>query len=107
MKSEFPRQNLEKHSNTEFHENPSSGCSVVPCGQTNGLTYILPDAQTDVRELILAYRNLANVPKMTKRIIIRGLTTIVILPVELTMNIAVTAVYFSTLYSHLEGQTEE
>jgi len=24
---------FEKHSNTKFHENPSSGSRVVPCGQ--------------------------------------------------------------------------
>jgi len=110
MKLEFPRHNFEKYSNAKFHENPSSGISVVPCAQKNGLTYILTDVQTDITELIFAYRILANVPKMTNTcIVIRVFTTIVnfILPVELIMNIEVTAVYFSTLYSHLEGQTEE
>jgi len=34
MKLEFSRQIFEKYSNTEFHENPSSGSPVVPCGHT-------------------------------------------------------------------------
>jgi len=28
-----------KHSKTKFHENPSSGSRVVPCGQTDGQTW--------------------------------------------------------------------
>jgi hypothetical protein len=39
----------------QFHENPSSGSRVVPCGRT--------DEQTDVTELIVAIRNFANAPK--------------------------------------------
>jgi hypothetical protein len=35
MKVEFSRQILEKRSNVIFHENPSSGSRVVPCGQTD------------------------------------------------------------------------
>jgi len=34
MKLEFSRQIFEEYSNTRFHENPSSGSSVVPCGWT-------------------------------------------------------------------------
>jgi len=34
MKLEFFRQIFEKYSNIRFHENPSSGSRVVPCGQT-------------------------------------------------------------------------
>ena len=30
------RQSFEKYSNVKFHENPSSGSRVVPCGQTDG-----------------------------------------------------------------------
>jgi hypothetical protein len=32
----FPRYVFEKYSNIKFHENPSSGSLVVPCGQTDG-----------------------------------------------------------------------
>jgi len=35
----FPGQILKKFSNIKFHENPSSGSRVVPCGQTNGQTW--------------------------------------------------------------------
>jgi hypothetical protein len=31
----FSRQIFEKYSNMKFHENPSSGRQVVPCGQTD------------------------------------------------------------------------
>ena len=31
---EFSRHIFEKHSNIKFHENPSSGSQVVPCGRT-------------------------------------------------------------------------
>ena len=32
---EVSRHIFEKYSNTKFHENPSSGTRVVPCGQTD------------------------------------------------------------------------
>ena len=35
-KTEHSRQIFEKYSNTKFHENPSSGSRVVPCGRTDG-----------------------------------------------------------------------
>jgi len=35
MKVLFSPQIFEKQSNTEFHENPSSGNGVVPCGRTD------------------------------------------------------------------------
>jgi len=35
MKLEFFGQIFEKFSNIKFHENPSSGSRVVPCGQTD------------------------------------------------------------------------
>jgi hypothetical protein len=38
MKLEFSRQILEKCSDIKFHENPSSGSRVVPCGRTDTLT---------------------------------------------------------------------
>jgi hypothetical protein len=43
---------FEKHSNIKFHDNPSSGCPVV---WTNG--------QTDMTELMVAFRKCANAPK--------------------------------------------
>jgi hypothetical protein len=36
MKLQFSRQIFSKHSNIKFHENPSNGSRVVPCGQTDG-----------------------------------------------------------------------
>jgi hypothetical protein len=36
MKLKFSRQSFENHSNIKFHENPSSGSGVVPCGRTDG-----------------------------------------------------------------------
>ena len=50
VKLEFFRQIFEKYSNIKFHENPSSGSRVVPCGQT------------DMTKLIVAFRNFANAP---------------------------------------------
>jgi hypothetical protein len=37
-KLELFRQIFEKYSNTKFHENPSSGSQVVPCGHMDGRT---------------------------------------------------------------------
>jgi len=42
---------FEKSSNNKFHENPSSGCRVVPCGGA------------DMTKLIVAFRNFANAPR--------------------------------------------
>jgi hypothetical protein len=36
MKLEFSRQILEKCSDIKFHEDPSNGNRVVPCGWTDG-----------------------------------------------------------------------
>jgi hypothetical protein len=55
MKLEFSRQFPEKCSNIKYHENPSSGSRVVPCGKTYG--------RTDMTKLIVAFRNFANAPK--------------------------------------------
>jgi hypothetical protein len=38
IKLEFYIQVFEKYSNIRFHENPSSGSRVVPCGQADGWT---------------------------------------------------------------------
>jgi hypothetical protein len=46
------RQIFEKYLNIKFHENPSSGSRLVPCGRTNGL----PD------KLRVAFRNFAEAP---------------------------------------------
>jgi len=34
MKLEFSRQIFEKSSNIKFHDNPSSGSRLIPCGRT-------------------------------------------------------------------------
>jgi len=36
MKLEFSGQVFEESSNIKFHENPSNGSRVVPCGRTDG-----------------------------------------------------------------------
>jgi hypothetical protein len=51
MKFEFSRQIFEKVLNINFHENPSIGSRVVPCGQT------------DMTKLVVAFRNFANAPE--------------------------------------------
>jgi hypothetical protein len=53
MKLEFSQQIFDKYSNAKFHENPSIGSRVVPCGKTDGRT----DVQTDMTKLIVAFRN--------------------------------------------------
>ena len=55
MKLDFSGQIFKKYSNTIFHENPSSGSQVVPCGQM--------DKQTDMMKLIAPFHSLANMPK--------------------------------------------
>ena len=56
MKLEFSGQILEKYLNIEFHENPSSGSRVVPCGQTDG--------GSDMK-LIVAVRSCAKAPNIS------------------------------------------
>jgi hypothetical protein len=51
MKIKISRQVFEKYSDIKFYENPSGGSQVVPCGRT------------DMTKLIVAFRNIANVPK--------------------------------------------
>jgi hypothetical protein len=55
MKVEFSRQIFERSSNIKFHEDPSSGSQVIPCGRT--------DRQTEMIKLILAFRNFVKPPK--------------------------------------------
>jgi hypothetical protein len=52
MKLEFCRRIFEKYSNVKFHENPSIGSGVVPCGQT--------DRQADMTTLIVAYKSMTS-----------------------------------------------
>jgi len=46
MNLNFLDRFFEKYSNTKFHEYPSSGSWVVPCGNTDG--------ETDVTKLVVA-----------------------------------------------------
>ena len=52
MKLEISRQLFEKYANMKFHTNPSSGSTVVPCGDrwTDG---------HDGTNILLAFRNVA------------------------------------------------
>jgi len=52
-------QIFENYTNTEFHENLSSGSPVVPCGRT--------DIQADMTKLKVAFRSFANAPKSGAR----------------------------------------
>jgi hypothetical protein len=48
---DFPREIFEKYWNIKFHENPSSGSRVLPCGRTF------------MTKLIVSFRNFSNAPK--------------------------------------------
>jgi hypothetical protein len=63
MRLEFSRQILEKYSNIRFNEYLSGGIRVVPRGRTDGRT----DRQTEMKKLIVAFRNFANAPKTSGR----------------------------------------
>jgi hypothetical protein len=54
MKLEFSGQISKIYSNIKFQENPSSGSRVVPCGRT------------DIKKLIVAFRNITNAPNNSK-----------------------------------------
>jgi hypothetical protein len=56
MKLEFSRHISEKSSNIKFYENLSSWSRVVPCGQT------------DMKRLIIAFRNFAKAPRKSSYI---------------------------------------
>ena len=51
IKLQYSRQSLEQVLNIKFHENPSRECLVVTCGQT------------DMTQLIVAFRDVANAPQ--------------------------------------------
>jgi hypothetical protein len=55
MKLEFSRQSFKLSSNIKFHENPSFANRVVP------------RRQTDIKRLIIYFRNFAKVPKNSER----------------------------------------
>jgi hypothetical protein len=55
MKLEFSVQIFGKSLNIKFHQNPSNGSRVVPCGETVG--------RTDMTKLIVAFCNFENTPK--------------------------------------------
>jgi hypothetical protein len=50
----FSPQIFEKYSIIKFHENPSSGSSVVPCGRTNRRT-ILQVCLNNIQNMLLLY----------------------------------------------------
>ena len=51
MKLEFSQQTFKKYANIKFHENPSIGSRIVPCGMT------------DMAKLIVAFHNFAIAPQ--------------------------------------------
>jgi len=55
MKLECSRQIFENYSNIKIHASPFSGSPEVAFGQADG--------QTDTKELVVAFCNLANPPK--------------------------------------------
>jgi hypothetical protein len=59
IKLEFSQRIFEKHLSIICHENPFSGSRVVPRGRSSGLT----DGQTDMTELIVAFRSFSKAPK--------------------------------------------
>jgi hypothetical protein len=58
----FPKK--KNHSKTNFHENPSSGNRVAPCGQTDG-------RMDRHNEADFAFRNFANGPTKTGNVYVR------------------------------------
>jgi len=54
MKIEISQKIFEKSSNISFHENPKSDSRVAPCATNR---------KTDMKKLIVAFRNFENAPK--------------------------------------------
>jgi hypothetical protein len=61
---EFSRQIKKKYFDIKFYENSSSGSRIVPCGRRDGQKGRQTDRQTDMTELIVAFRTFANAPKI-------------------------------------------
>jgi len=70
MKLEFSRQVFEKYTNIKYHENPSSGSRVVPCGRTDvtKLTVAFAILRTRLKEMrvFLVLQFLSHVIKTRK-----------------------------------------
>jgi hypothetical protein len=66
MKIEFSRQIFEKYTNTQRHENPSSG-SFGSLGVSYGRRDRQIDKQTYMKKLTVPFRNTANAPKSNDR----------------------------------------
>ena len=60
MKNEFPQQIFGKFSDVRFHENPSCGNRIIPCGEADGPT----EKHTDITRLKIAFQSFANAPKI-------------------------------------------
>jgi len=71
IKLEFSQQVLEKSSNIEIHENPTSRSRVLLCGRRDRLT----DRQVNITKLTDAFRNFTNMPKMTPLGVLRSRLT--------------------------------
>jgi hypothetical protein len=63
MKVEFSGQIFEECPNIKFHENPSTGSQIVPCGRTDGQR----DRQMDRHDKAnTQFSQFVNVPKKSK-----------------------------------------
>jgi len=51
MEIEYFRQIVEKYSNMKFHENPSNGGRIVPCGLTDDKTERRDEANSPFSQL--------------------------------------------------------
>jgi hypothetical protein len=66
MKLELSRQIFEKYSNIEFHANPSSWSRIVPRGRKA--------RETDMANLIFAFRSISNAPQTAYKSKVRPMT---------------------------------
>ena len=60
---------LKKNTDIKFHENPSSGGRVIPCGKTDVQT----DGRTDMTKQVVGFRNFSKAPKNKCRFILNGM----------------------------------
>ena len=63
MKVEFSLQILEKYSDIEDHENPSSRSPVIPCGQTHAQIDGRTDTYIDMTKIRVLFGNSSNASK--------------------------------------------